>query len=797
MNRVKTIAFLLLVLSAVSLFAQAKPRLAILPFTGGSPEDAETIAEFFSFQDEINRVFTPVPRTSAIGAWMKEQDFQRSGLTDSDTIADLGKELGADYVLAGHIAVLGGSSKLLLITIINVKELQQIAGDYREYERIESVIGVMPGMAKRIADAAVRDSSDLPRLAVLPFNVLSSGMDLGDAELLAQLLATELVKSGRYAVFPRTTTIERVMEEHHIERSGITDPESIKAIGKAVNVQYVLAASVRKLGDDNYFSAAVLHIENASQEQGVPEQYQTVTDGLTLMPRIAQRLGTGSITVHSAVAGTIMVGDWNTEVIVREGGAAVVPNVNAGTVPVAVRMAGGELAQGSSVTVEAGGTANVRIERPAPPPVVEPVEVEPVVQVDPPPVKTREQEKAEEREERSRARALQNTRVSTGNDFMQAVAGINALSTPGTYRITLTNNIDIDAVTFSSGGVEKTIIIRGGSLCAITNNGTGNLFTLERGNTLVLEKNVKLDGNNRERHVVMVNEGGVLVMTAGSRIERAKTAGVYIGSGGRFTMEDGEISGNTTQFGGGVYVTKGTFIMSGGTIRGNSGGGVYAGEGSTFTMSGGTISGNTAATGGGGAFVFGCRFTMEGGEISGNMTNNNGGGVYAGEGSTFVMSGGTIGRNTASFGGGVYVHKGTFMMSRGTIDGNTVNNNGGGVYTGDSSTFTMSGGTIRKNTATWGGGVNVGDNGRFTMSGGTIDGNTANSYGGGVYLYSGSKFTKSGGAIGGANKAGTGRAGTGNVVFGYGSPNSKWRDRAAGSGVNMDSNVNGAAGGWN
>jgi hypothetical protein len=52
---------LLAVLSTVSLFAQAKPRLAILPFTGGSPEDAETIVEFFSYEDEINRVFTRCP----------------------------------------------------------------------------------------------------------------------------------------------------------------------------------------------------------------------------------------------------------------------------------------------------------------------------------------------------------------------------------------------------------------------------------------------------------------------------------------------------------------------------------------------------------------------------------------------------------------------------------------------------------------------------------------------------------------------------------------------------------------
>jgi tetratricopeptide (TPR) repeat protein len=287
----ENVFFLFLALTVTALSAQTKPRLAILPFTGAVVEDAESIAEFFSFEDEINRVFIPVPRTRAVENLMKEQQFQRSGLTDSDTIADIGKQLNSDYVLAGHVAVLG-TSKLLLITVINVQELQQIAGDYREYQRIEGVVDILPAMAKRIGNAARQDTArrNLPRLAVLPFNVLSSGMNQGDAELLAQILATELANSRRYAAFPRTRAIEKVMEEHHIERSGMTDPESIKAIGQAVNAQYVLPANVRKLGADNYFSASVLHIVEASQGQGAREKYRDVSDGLTLMPKMAQVL---------------------------------------------------------------------------------------------------------------------------------------------------------------------------------------------------------------------------------------------------------------------------------------------------------------------------------------------------------------------------------------------------------------------------------------------------------------------------------------------------------------------------
>jgi formylglycine-generating enzyme required for sulfatase activity len=142
-------------------------------------------------------------------------------------------------------------------------------------------------------------------------------MNQGDAELLAQLLATELANSGSYAVFPRTRAIEKVMEEHRIERNGMTDPASIRAIGEAVNAQYVLAANVRKLGADNYFSASVLHIVEASQGQGTREKYQTVSDGLKLMPKIAQTLTgaapMGNIPANMALVegGTFQMGSTN------------------------------------------------------------------------------------------------------------------------------------------------------------------------------------------------------------------------------------------------------------------------------------------------------------------------------------------------------------------------------------------------------------------------------------------------------------------------------------------------------
>jgi hypothetical protein len=131
-------------------------------------------------------------------------------------------------------------------------------------------------------------------------------------------------------------------------------------------------------------------------------------------------------------------------------------------------------------------------------------------------------------------------------------------------------------------------------------------------------------------------------------------------------MNNGEISNNTADGGGGVYV----------------------GTNNVFTMADGKISSNTAAYAGG-VSMGGRTFTMNGGEISNNITNAS----YFG-------------------GGGVHLSRGTFTMNRGKISGNTATASGGGVYVDyyDSPVFRIVNGIIYgfgeaegvRNTATLG-----------------------------------------------------------------------------------------------
>jgi len=310
----------------------------------------------------------------------------------------------------------------------------------------------------------------------------------------------------------------------------------------------------------------------------------------------------------------------------------------------------------------------------------------------------------------------------------------------------------------------------------------GSLFTIEDGVTLILEKDITLKGrSSNDTSLIMVNEGGELVMNTGSKITSNK-GGIYhyvggmdtrFGAGvhvsGNFVMNGGEISNNTsigTSHGGGVCVC-GSFIMNGGIIKNNYLGGVYI-IGS-FIMNGGEISSNNANPGGGvfisggsfimnrgkiynnssswlnssggeggGVYLAGGTFTMHDGEIVGNKSTGNGAGIY--NNGNFIMHGGVIldniasqpGTSTPGVGGGVY-NIGIFTMHNGEISGNSSIGDGSGVYVQDQ-TFTMYNGKISSNNSNRnGGGVYINQYGTFIMHNGEISGNGSNQNGGGVY----------------------------------------------------------------
>jgi TolB-like protein len=168
-----------------------------------------------------------------------------------------------------------------------------MGGDYRPYQGQAEIRSLLPDMARKIITASRRNTSGKPTLAVLPFEIAVTNANEGDAEILAQLLAKEIANGGTYVVLPRTKSIlQATQKEHEAQRSGLTDPDSIKAIGQAINAQYVLAGSIQQLGTKR-LNAQILETESAGLVIGRDLEYKNLADSLVLIPELAARLTTG------------------------------------------------------------------------------------------------------------------------------------------------------------------------------------------------------------------------------------------------------------------------------------------------------------------------------------------------------------------------------------------------------------------------------------------------------------------------------------------------------------------------
>ena len=180
--------------------------------------------------------------------------------------------------------------------------------------------------------------------------------------------------------------------------------------------------------------------------------------------------------------------------------------------------------------------------------------------------------------------------------------------------------------------------------------------------------------------------GCVLRMTGNTRV-------FYVYNNATLTIQDssaaksGTITGGNAGDGGGVCIgdnsSEGHLVMTGGTITGcatdpsrggGRGGGVFVFKGS-FTMSGTAKITNCTADWGGGVVVHtrSSTFTMNGGEISDCKASNTGGGVCLIGGAWFEMTGGII-RDCRAYGrpesSAIDIQPGTMKAHGGTVEGN-------------------------------------------------------------------------------------------------------------------------------
>ena len=336
-----------------------------------------------------------------------------------------------------------------------------------------------------------------------------------------------------------------------------------------------------------------------------------------------------------------------------------------------------------------------------------------------------------------------------GNGVLKTIEGtydestntITVPTVPGT-KDELQNTVNGSAesgvkVEITGGGtitVDSTVSVPGGADVAIK---PGN------GNTV----NINADGKTT---VFDVQHGGILTLGGGGGAvnvsgdpnaspptdDGEEISLINISSGGTVTIADNANIQNN-KAGRGVAVTYGTLIMTGGSIKDNTGGynygsGVYvSGQNASFEMSGGEISGNTLKLNsdslrqGAGVMVCnGATFTLSNkGKII-NNTGYEGVGVCVTARSTFNMEGGEISGNYGTgTSGGVYVHGGVMNMTGGVICDNKCEMPGaGGVYI--ESTFNGAkdavNAEIRDNYCSWNGSNGTGKD-VYVKSGGVFE----------------------------------------------------------------------------
>ncbi len=290
---------------------------------------------------------------------------------------------------------------------------------------------------------------------------------------------------------------------------------------------------------------------------------------------------------------------------------------------------------------------------------------------------------------------------------------------------------------------------------------TDSIIKAANGGTIVLKSGAILENNKAAQFgsgILAIN--GVKITMEDGAVIRNNTnrnyelgGGILLGNGSIFTMNGGEISGNTANGGGGVAIIGSTMVMNGGKISNNStykttgqgsyGAGVcvadYANASggdilfkpkpASFEMNGGKITGNKALDYGGGILTFpqqGEKITIninKNGEISENqVTKGSGGAIAAFFGVTELnVNGGTLTKNSAkNYGGGVFLYQATnATISKGMISENKAYK-GGGVCLYYNSAAKQTGGSIENNVAVEGGGVY---GGTYTMTGGVIKDN--------------------------------------------------------------------------
>ena len=230
-----------------------------------------------------------------------------------------------------------------------------------------------------------------------------------------------------------------------------------------------------------------------------------------------------------------------------------------------------------------------------------------------------------------------NTRADTVDDdgvtsLREAITAANNQAGDDIINFSVTGTINL---TGALPDLSSNIQIHGPGAASLTvrrnTGGDYSIFTVVGGPTVVLDGLTISNGSG--------TNGGLY------------GGGIFNDYGGTLTVSNITLSGNSSDYGGGI-LNFGTLTVSNSTLLGNSagsGGGGICNVG-TLTVASSTLSGNFSGYYGGGAVNFYGTATLTNSTLTGNSAVDGGG---AANGDTLVLANCTVSGNSAVFGGGI------------------------------------------------------------------------------------------------------------------------------------------------
>lgn len=115
------------------------------------------------------------------------------------------------------------------------------------------------------------------KIAVVEF-VQRGGLDAKDAgSIIAEWMTTALTRTGAFQVYERLS-LDKIVEEHRLGKTGIIDDETMAEIGKMRGVEAVVTGSVLKFGNTVSVTSKLIDTESARIIDGADLKVTTIED---------------------------------------------------------------------------------------------------------------------------------------------------------------------------------------------------------------------------------------------------------------------------------------------------------------------------------------------------------------------------------------------------------------------------------------------------------------------------------------------------------------------------------------